>query len=498
MEMLFNLFLEPWTHAYFIKGVVGGSIIAISCAVLGCYIILRKMAFIGDAMSHALLPGVGIGYLVMNAIFAGGFSAGGLLLGALIAAVLTSLSISLLSQIRRISEDTAIGIVYTGLFAAGVVILTRYQQYINIDLNHFFQGDIYGVSWEDMWLGAVIGTLVVGAIIIFYRYFTLVSFDPIMAASIGLPTKLIHILLTGMIAMVCVAGISMVGVIMIVGLLITPAALAYMLTDRLPLMMVLSAIIGVLSVVLGLYFSEWVNASGGGAIMFMGFILFLVGLVLAPRYGLLAGWLRRRRMVPQSDIEDVLKAGYEKRALSSIMVPQQRTMRAVRKMKADGLLSDGPDANGLVILSEQGEKEAAHILRSHQLWESHFIQQGMAPDVAHDAAEQLEHLHDRRVLDEFDEELDHPVIDAHGIKIPGENEEDLEEGRPIYLSLLRAGDEGSIADYFDGDIDHLQAGVSFVVTSHDADEGTWTITVGDKVHHINHGQADSIPVVRCI
>ena len=191
-----------------------------------------------------------------------------------------------------------------------MVILTRFQQHINIDLNHFFQGDIYGVSWPDMWLSAVIGAVVIGTIIIFYRHFTIVSFDPIMAASIGLPTRLIHTLLTAMIALVCVAGISMVGVIMIVGLLITPAALAYLLSDRLPLMMVLAAIAGVLSVVLGLYFSEWVNASGGGAIMFIGFLLFLVGCVVAPRYGMLAAWLRRRSAVPQFDMEDVLKCAY--------------------------------------------------------------------------------------------------------------------------------------------------------------------------------------------
>ena len=150
--------LEPWGHPYFVKAAIGGSVVAVACAVLGCYIVLQRMAFIGDAMSHALLPGVGIGYLIMNAIVPGGFTAGGLLLGALIAALLTSVCISFLSTVHRIKEDSAIGIIYTGLFAAGVVILTRYQQHINIDLNHFFQGDIYGISWPDMWLSAATGS----------------------------------------------------------------------------------------------------------------------------------------------------------------------------------------------------------------------------------------------------------------------------------------------------------------------------------------------------
>ncbi len=416
---LYNVFAEPWTHAYFIKAALGGSIIAVACAVLGCYIILRKMAFIGDAMSHALLPGVGIGYLVMNALFAGGFTAGGLLLGALIAAVLTSLCISFLSNVGRIAEDTAIGIIYTGLFAAGVVILTRFQQHINIDLNHFFQGDIYGVSWPDLWLSAGVAAVVLSIIIIFYRHLTIVSFDPTMAASIGLPTRFIHILLTIMIALVCVAGISMVGVIMIVGLLITPAALAYLLTDRLPHMMLWAALMGVLSVVSGLYFSEWVNASGGGSIMFMGFMLFIVGLILAPRYGLLAAWLRRRRMVPQADIEDVLKHAYEgRRLLAEVPIGLERARKAARRMAAEGLLDPAPLRKGCILLTDKGRDEAAHIMRSHQLWEGHLIQSGMSVQAAHQAAEELEHLHYRDVLVDFDAELQHPVEDADGKPIP--------------------------------------------------------------------------------
>jgi len=416
---LYSVFAEPWTHAYFVKGVLGGSIIAVACAVLGCYIILRKMAFIGDAMSHALLPGVGVGYLVMNALFAGGFTAGGLLLGALIAALLTSVCISFLSNVGRIAEDTAIGIIYTGLFAAGVVILTRFQQHINIDLNHFFQGDIYGVSWTDLWLSAGVASVVLSIIIIFYRHLTIVSFDPTMAASIGLPTRGIHILLTIMIALVCVAGISMVGVIMIVGLLITPAALAYMLTDRLPRMMFLAALMGVFSVMMGLYFSEWVNASGGGSIMFMGFLLFIVGLILAPRYGLLAAWMRRRRLVPQAELEDVLRSAHEGcQRLEDIPMERGLVSRASRQLVREGLLDPAALRKGRICLTGKGMEEAAHIMRSHQLWEGHLIRSGMSAEAAHKAAHELEHLHYRDVLIDFDAELEHPVEDADGKPIP--------------------------------------------------------------------------------
>lgn len=435
--------LEPWTHPYFVKAAVGGSLVAVTCAVLGCYIILRQMAFIGDAMSHALLPGVGVGYLLMNAVFPDGFTAGGLLLGALIAALLTSLCISFLSAVPRIKEDTAIGIIYTGLFAAGVVILTRFQQHINIDLNHFFQGDIYGISWPDMWLSAVVGSVVIGTIILFYRHFTLVSFDPIMAASIGLPTRFLHILLTAMIALVCVSGISMVGVIMIVGLLITPAALAHLFSDRLPVMMVLAAGAGIASVVGGLYFSEWVNASGGGAIMLMGFALFLVGLLVAPRYGLIAAWRRRRNAVPQVDLEDVLKAAHQGRInWGDLALPRRRLERAVRRLIDEDLLDGAGLSDRTLVLTESGAKEAAHIMRAHQLWEGRLIRTGLSAPAAHRAAERLEHLHPRDVLDQFDEELNHPVVDIDGLPVPGENMYRSEAYRPLRLSLMREGDRG--------------------------------------------------------
>ena len=495
MNAIWNALVEPWTHAYFVKGVLGGSILAAACAVLGCYIVLRRMAFIGDAMSHALLPGVGVGYLVMNALLPGGFTSGGLLIGALVAAVLTSVSISALSRVKRISEDTSIGIVYTGLFASGIVILTRFQQYINIDLNHFFQGDIYGVSWEDMWMGAGAAGVVLSLIILFYRYFTIVSFDPVMAASLGFPTGLIHIALTGMIALICVAGISMVGVIMIVGLLITPAALAYMFTDRLPRMMLLAAFFGVLSVVLGLYFSEWVNASGGGAIMFTGFLLFLAGLLSAPRYGVLANWWRRRTLVPQSDIEDLLKAALEDLDVRLLPIPSGRIRRGVHRLIRDGLVM-AMTADGRLHLAEAGHREAAHIERSHQLWEGHLMSRGMKADAAHAAAERLEHLHDRRVLDEFDNELDHPGVDAHGIPIPGEQEAHSERVAPLRLSLMRQGDRGRVQG--GKTVAGLPPGTVFRLQGRDPLSGDWIVHPDDsECLRVPHDDADEVTVDIC-
>jgi len=492
---VFDALMEPWGHAYFVKAAVGGSIVAVTCAVLGCYIILRRMAFIGDAMSHALLPGVGIGYLVMNAVFPGGFTAGGLLLGALIAALLTSVCISFLSAVHRIKEDSAIGIVYTGLFALGVVILTRFQQHINIDLNHFFQGDIYGIDWTDMWLSACTGSLVIGAIVVFYRHFTIVSFDPIMASSIGLPARFLHIVLTAMIALVCVSGISMVGVIMIVGLLITPAALAYLLCDRLPAMMCVAAAMGVVSVIGGLYFSEWVNASGGGAIMFTGFVFFLIGLTVAPRHGLLATAWRRRSAVPQVDVEDVLKSAHmNTTSFEEVALPRRRLIRTVRKLVGEGFLSEESVPARRLILTERGKLEAAHIMRAHQLWEGTLVRSGVRPDEAHAAAEKLEHLHPREVLDDLDDALDHPVIDIDGAPVPGESEYDAEAGaRPLQLSLMREGDRGRFIACGNGWPEGTGAGLTFTVGPREVGATAWKVHMDDGSELIvDHACADRI------
>ena len=337
----------------------------------------------------------------------------------------------------------------------------------------------------------------IGTIVIFYRQFTIVSFDPIMAASIGLPTRFLNIVLTAMIAQVCVSGISMVGVIMIVGLLITPAALAHLLSDRLPVMMVIAAIMGVLSVVLGLYFSEWVNASGGGAIMFMGFMLFLIGLVLAPRYGLLSTWLRRRSAVPQFDIEDVLKSAFSgSTRFSELPMPVRRRKLAVKKMIGTGLLEPDSLAVQSIKLTESGRKEAAHIMRAHQLWEAHLMTTGLDPQEAHNAAEKLEHLHPRDVLDRFDNELGHPIVDVDGRPVPGESEYVSAGYRPLTLSLLRKGDRGcflaSKSDWPEG----VHEGLVFTVGPRILHTNQWTVQLDpDREILLSHEQADQLLIV---
>jgi manganese/iron transport system permease protein/iron/zinc/copper transport system permease protein len=344
-----------------------------------------------------------------------------MLLGSLLAAVLTVALISLVSRISRVKEDTAIGIMYTGIFALGVVVVSIFRHYIHIDLMHFIMGDILGVADSDLWVSALVAPLVLSILILFFRHFQLATFDPVMAASIGLPVLLLDYVLTTCVSLVVVSAVSMVGVILVVGLLITPAATAYLLCDRLDRMMVLAALFGVTSVVGGLYLCVWLDSAGGGAIMLFCTLQFLVVLTVAPSYGLLARWLRLRRLVPQQVVEDVLTTILRQEGdtpLSVIRrhVPQHAALpRALRQMAQDGLVQGSESGYRL---TESGQKEAGKILRAHRLWETYLESIGTPQESLHAAAHQLEHLRAGGTVDYLDEKLGQPKLDPHGKKIP--------------------------------------------------------------------------------
>ncbi len=414
---MFELFIAPLTETYFQKALIGGSIVAVVAGVVGCLVVLRRMAFLGDALSHAMIAGVAGGYLFMKLFFGLEAHAPGMLLGSLIAAVATVALISFVARISRVKEDTAIGIMYTGIFALGVVAVSIFRHYIHIDLMHFIMGDILGVADTDLWVSAFVAAFVLTILILFFRHFQIATFDPIMAASIGLPVLFLDYVLTICVSLVVVSAVSMVGVILVVGLLITPAATAYLLSDRLDKMMWLAALFGVTSVVGGLYLCVWLDSAGGGAIMLFCTLQFLVVLVVAPKYGLLARWLRMRNLIPQQQIEDILTTvlRYRKVTPMSVIsqyVEQEKGLRkAVQSMVNDGLLLE--DDAGFS-LSEAGEAEASKVLKAHRLWEAYLESIGTPHEKLHPTAHQLEHISDTNTVDYLDEKLGKPERDPHG------------------------------------------------------------------------------------
>lgn len=277
--------IAPLQYAFMLRGLVAAVLVGVVCATLGTYVVLRGMAFFGDALAHAILPGVAIGYLV------GGGSRGTVFWWALLTAILSALGIGAISRSTKIKEDTAIGIVFAGTFALGVALISTVRSY-TADLAHFLFGDVLGVRTSDLWLIAIFGGLIIVAVLAFYKEFLVVSFDPILATTLRLPTRLLDFFLLVLIAVAIVVSLQTVGLALMVAMLVTPAATAYLLTNRLPIMMALAAGIAAASGVIGLYLSFYLGIASGAAIVLTCTAIFALTWVLQS--------LRRRLLLNQS------------------------------------------------------------------------------------------------------------------------------------------------------------------------------------------------------
>jgi ABC-type Mn2+/Zn2+ transport system permease subunit len=264
-----SLLLEPFTYAFMQRGLAAAVLVGIVCAVVGTYVVLRGMAFFGDALAHAILPGVAVGYLVS------GGAQGPVFWWGLVTAVLASLGIGALSKGARLKEDTAIGVIFAGMFALGIALISSVGSYA-VDLSHFLFGNVLGVTSSDLVLIAVLGGLVVVVILAFYKEFMVLSFDPVLVATLRLPSRLLEYLLLVMIAVTIVVSLQTVGIALMVAMLVTPAASAYLLTRRLHGMMVLAALIAAFSGVAGLYLSYYVSIASGAAIVLVCTAIFLL------------------------------------------------------------------------------------------------------------------------------------------------------------------------------------------------------------------------------
>jgi len=264
-----EILLAPLGYAFMVRGILAALMVGIVCATVGTFIVLRGMAFFGDALAHAILPGVAIGYLV------GGGARQPLFWWAMLAAVLTSIGIGTISKGTKIREDTAIGVVFAGMFALGIALISTVRNY-TVDLAHFLFGDVLGVSTGDLWLIALFGGLIVLVVLVLYKEFLVLTFDPLLAVTLRLPARLLEYLLLVLIALAVVVSLQTVGVALMVAMLVTPAAAAYLLTRRLPVMMALAAIIASVSGVIGLYVSYYVGVASGAAIVLTSTAFFLV------------------------------------------------------------------------------------------------------------------------------------------------------------------------------------------------------------------------------
>ena len=267
--------LEPLSHAFMVKALLVSALVGGVCGLLSCYMTLKGWALMGDAVSHAVMPGVVVAY-ALGLPFS---------LGAFVFGVGSVAAIGFVKQKSRIKEDTVIGLVFTGFFALGLVLVSKVRS--NIDLTHILFGNVLGISGSDIQQTLLISSLVVVLLLVFRRDLLLFCFDPTHARSIGINTGLLHYMLLSALSLTAVAGLQTVGVILVVAMLVTPGATAYLLTDRFDRMTLLAVASSVLSSLIGVYVSYWSDSSTAGCIVLAQTALFLLAFLLAPRYGIL-------------------------------------------------------------------------------------------------------------------------------------------------------------------------------------------------------------------
>ncbi len=273
---MINWLLQPLTYGFMQRGMAAGVLVGALCALIGCYVILRSMAFLGDALAHAILPGIAVAY-ILN---------GNLLIGALVAAVIVAIGVGLFSRGGAIKEDTAIGILFAAALALGVALISSIRSYA-VDLTHILFGNILGINKQDLFIIAAFALVIVSLVVIFYRPMMVMTFDPILAKTFRWPTEWLRYLMLILLAVTIVVSLQTVGIGLVTAMLVTPSATAYLLTKRLPAMMAVSICIGAGSSVVGLYLSYYLNIASGASIVLVATLVFLVTYLFAPDKGLL-------------------------------------------------------------------------------------------------------------------------------------------------------------------------------------------------------------------
>lgn len=439
MEQLIDFFQYPFA----IRALLASSMVGIMCGILGTFIILRNMALIGDALSHAILPGVVVGFLIS------GYSILGFFTGSVVAGLLAAILITWIQRNVSTQEDAAIGIVFTSMFALGVMGISwlTHQEGVHLDLKDFLFGNVLGISDEDLWLTFSVMTFTILCVVAFYRYFFITTFESVVAKTLGFSVGTIHYFLMLLLSFAVVASLQSVGVILVVAMLITPASTAYLLTERLSKMVIISGMVGLISAVLGLIVSILLETTPGPAMTVVATLLYLMAVLFAPSKGLISKALVQRRKRMKILREDILKQSVrllEKReltlsALSNKLGRKEAILRRqMRKLSASGLLMTNGEE---ISLTAEGMEAGYQLIRAHRLWESYLVQEvGLSEDQIHEDAENLEHVLPEDFLTEVSTKLGNPRLDPHGSPIPLPRAE-----RQTVLSSLQAGDHARIS-----------------------------------------------------
>jgi manganese/zinc/iron transport system permease protein len=413
---------------------------SVACALVGCFLVLRRLSLLGDAISHAILPGVAGAFLLT-----GTRDPLAMLAGAMAVGVSTSALSAGLHRWGRVPADAAMGVVFTALFALGVILVSLAASSVDLDPGCVLYGVLETTAFDTVtilgfelpralvWLGSVL--LVNAAVIaLFFKELTITSFDPALAAALGFPVAAIHYALMTLVAGTCVASFEAVGSVLVVAMLAAPGATAHLLTDRLPQLLAIACLSAAASAFLGYVAALTLETSVAGSIAAVAGAQFLLAVVAAPRHGVLARWVSRARLALRIDREDLLGLLYrwEERARAASPAAPGPTRadlrRATRKapaaalaffdLRRRGLVT--PGAGGVVRLTDAGRAAAAGVVRSHRLWESYLARHVPLPiDHLHAPSHRAEHFIGPELATRLRDEVGRDT-DPHGTPIPGD------------------------------------------------------------------------------
>lgn len=413
--------------------VAGAVLMGVCCGVLGGFVVVRKMALMGDTLSHAVLPGVALGFLWdMSkdplAIF----------VGATVAGLLGTGVVRAITQTTRLKEDAALGLVLASFFAAGACLVTMIQRLPTGNksgVDKFLFGQAAAINSGDVALMLVVTVLVLGLVALFYKELLVASFDAGFARASGLPVAWLDRGLMLLLAFSVVIALQAVGAVLVSAMLITPAAAAYLLTDRLHRLLLLAAAFGVAAGVTGAFLSFLGHNLPTGPLMVIGAsTVFTAAFLFGPRHGVVARWWRRRDRAARTRRENTLKSLYrvgeegnfavEGVTLTELARLRKETIEDAQRMTDDlvrhGLASRTRDT---VYFTPAGRQRAAEIVRNHRLWELYLTNSAnIAADHVHEDAEKIEHVLGEEVVRDLERRLNHAALDPHGRRIPSAGE----------------------------------------------------------------------------
>ncbi len=286
---MIDALLEPLRYDFFLRALVASSLVGLICAVVGTYVVLKGISFIGDGISHAAFPGIVAAFMLQGPYY----------IGAAVAAVGTALAIGFVSRRGFLRMDTAIGVLFAGTFALGVFLFSLIDGYV-ADLFSFLFGNVLAISGSDLVALLVLGSLVLGAIVVLWKELLYATFDPLGAQASGIRVGLLEYVFLTIVALAIVVSLQAVGIILVVAMLVTPAATAQLLTSRFGAMMRIGVVIGISAAVSGLYLSYWLDVASGATIVLVETAMFFLALVLGPSTGLLGAWRSRRATLAEA------------------------------------------------------------------------------------------------------------------------------------------------------------------------------------------------------